>query len=95
MALSYDQTKVLVKQILRASRDEARDILRLRLLELESREPEFYASVIKHEGGLPFSSEEWLDFFSKIPTQVFRDAPQLMNKLSESQRERLPPGTLG
>jgi hypothetical protein len=95
MALSYDQTKVLIEQILRLSQNEARDILRFRLLEFESREPEFYASVIKHEKGLPFSSDEWFDFLSKIPTRVFRNEPQLMNKLSESQRERLPTSTIG
>lgn len=95
MALSYEQTKVLMERILNAELSEARSILRNRLSILEKREPEFYTSVIQHCPSMNFSPEEWFDFLSKIPTRVLRAERQIMNKLSESQREKLPPASLG
>ena len=95
MALSYEQTKVLIDGVLSANRKDARTVLRRFLQRMSSHEPEFYESVIKHGPNMVFTPEEWFDFLSKIPTRVFRDERQLMNKLSESQREKLPPATIG
>jgi hypothetical protein len=95
MALTFEQTKVLMAHILAAPTSEARRTLRYHLQLIGCSEPKFYDSVIRHGGGLPFASEEWFDFLSKIPTHVLRDERQILSKLSESQRKRLPPASLG
>ena len=95
MAFTCEQTKVLIEEILKTHPRRVRRALRNILIEMKSREPEFYERVIKHGPSMTFSSEEWFDFLSKIPTRVFREERQLMNKLSESQREKLPPATIG
>jgi hypothetical protein len=95
MAFSFEQTKILINAVLSAIPSEARKILRTELGGMKSQEPEFYASIIKHGPGMQLTPEEWFDLLSKIPTQLLRDERQLMNKLSESQREKLPPATIG
>jgi hypothetical protein len=95
MILSYSQTKALIEAVLDAKPAQARATLRYELATLNSNEPQFYASVIKHESGLPLSSQQWFDFLSKIPTCVFREERPVMDKLSGSQREKLPPATIG
>jgi hypothetical protein len=95
MTIPYEQTKVLIELILNVQRQDARDVLRYNLQRMKYQEPKFYASVIEHGPGMAFTSEQWFDFLSKIPTQAFRAERQLMDKLSESQQERLPPPTIG
>lgn len=95
MAISVEQTKVLVGVVLGVEQKLARAVLHDELISINSNEPEFYESVIKHVRSMPFTSEEWFDFLAKIPTHVLRRERELMNKLSESQRQRLPPATLG
>lgn len=95
MALNFEQTKVLISHVLSVEPRQARTALRYHLSQIDCQEPEFYESVIKHGPSMLFTSEEWFDFLSKIPTHVLRDERQLMNKLSESQREKLPSATIG
>jgi hypothetical protein len=95
MALSYLQTKALIDAVLGANPQEAREALRYELVALKSTEPKFYSSVIEHGPGMPLTSQQWFDFLSKIPTRVFRDERKVMDKLSDSHREKLPPATIG
>ena len=95
MTLSYDQTKDLIELALKAKSDEARDGLFDALRAMKREEPEFYAGVVEHGPSMNFTSEQWFDLFSKVTTRVFRDEDNLMSKLSEDQRLRLPPATLG
>ena len=95
MSLSFQQTKVLIEYILESKPEMARQVLRSELDRIKSREPEFYESVIEHGRDMVFTSAQWFDFLSKIPTHVLRRERQLMNKLSEAQREKLPPETIG
>ena len=90
MTLSHDETKKLLKLIMSAPANRARQILNYEPKQLKRGETEFYAGVIEHGSGMGFSSEQWFDFFSKIPNRLFRDEDRLMRKLSESQRERIP-----
>jgi hypothetical protein len=95
MTFSYTQTKVLIELILKVKPQDARAVLRYELNVLKSREPEFYIGIIKHGPGMSFTSTQWFDLLSKIPTHVLRGERQLMQKLSQSQAEKLPPATLG
>jgi hypothetical protein len=72
MVFSYEQTKVLILFILTTQKENARAALRKQLNDLNCKEPNFYASVIKHGQGIPLTSEQWLDFLSKIPTSLLR-----------------------
>ncbi len=89
MTLSYVDTGSLIKLVLDGPKKTARQALNQALKEMGSSEPEFYAGVIEHGTGLPFSSEQWFNFHSKIPDRLLRDHVELMNKLSPSQRKAL------
>ena len=90
MTLSHDDTKKLIERVLDAFPKDSRMILHHALGEMNRTEPEFYGGVIEHGPGLAFTSDQWFDFFSKIPLRIFGDEPKLMNKLSENQRKQLP-----
>ena len=89
MTLSYLDTKKLIQLVLERPTKTAWQALNRALKVMNSSEPEFYAGVIEHGMGLPFSSEQWFDFHSKIPDRLLRDHVELMNKLSPSQRKAL------
>ncbi len=93
MTLAYDETYLLIQLVLSTDETTARKKLNSTLAEVEKREPEFYMGVLEHGPSMNFTSEEWSDFFSKIPERLFRAEPALMNKLSPRQRETLPPAT--
>lgn len=91
MTLSQSETEFLFNLVLSLPPNEVRDALFLELKYLQRQEPEFYMGVIEHHVHLQYTSEEWFDFLSKIPNRIFRDEIRIMNKLSEAQREKLPP----
>ena len=89
MTLSYSETKVLIDLVLSESIENARELLHERLKQIGRLETEFCAGVIEHGRGLPYNSEQWADFISKVPNILFRDEIWMMNKLSENQRRQL------
>ena len=94
MTLSHDETKGLIELVLAADPERARDILNARLKIVGRGEPEFYAGIIEHGPTMKYTSDQWFDLLSRVPTRVLRDESKLMNKLSETQRQNLPPATL-
>jgi hypothetical protein len=87
--MSYNDTLFLINFVLVAENDSAREVLHSRLVQMKKAEAEFCAGVMKHGPSLSLSSNQWFDFFKKIPNPLFRDEPYLMNKLSENQRNQL------
>lgn len=91
MTLTHNETKELMDLVLRTRAADARLELNIDLKKRKRTEPEFYAGVLEHGPGMEYSSEQWFDFLSKIPSKLFFDDSRLTNKLSESQRAKLPP----
>ncbi len=91
MTLSFYETKWLIDLVLRTEAAAALIALREELRETKRKEPEFYDGVILHGPGMIYSSDQWLDFHIKVPHWRLRDEKALMDKLSPSQREMLPP----
>ena len=89
MTLSYSDTKALMERVLAEKIEDARQVLFEALLNKGRTEPEFCAGVIKHGPGMKFTAEEWFDFFKKVPNMLFKDEPNLLNKLTENQRNQL------
>lgn len=89
MTLSCNETKRLIEIVLATPIQDARLGLNFALKDMNRTEPEFYAGVIEHGSGMSFTSEQWFDFFSKIPNRLFWRESKLMNRLSEVQRLRL------
>lgn len=89
MAIKYEETKSLIGLVLRAARMNALEILQSALDENGWTMPEFYDGVIEHAIGLPYTSDQWLDFHQKVPHWRLRDEKALMDKLSPRQREQL------
>lgn len=95
MILSRSETQQLFELVLSLETKSARSALNSKLKSIERTEPEFYMSVIQHSQDLNCSPEQWFNLLSKIPNRVFRDEIIIMNKLSESQRNALPPALFG
>ena len=95
MTLSYDETKGLIKQVLVTDISEARDTLNAALKAMGCLEPEFYEGIKTHGLGIELTTVEWFDLLTKIPSRSLRDERKIMSKNSESQRDKLPPATIG
>ena len=95
MTLSYSETKMLFELVLCQREADAQQALNIRLRRMGRKEPEFYAGVIKHCPDLEFGEDQWFDFLSKITNRGLRDESRIISKLSERQREALPPATYG
>lgn len=100
MALSYADTKKLIDLILDRPKQIARKDLNTTLQDKGWSEPQFYNGVLKHGPGMPYTAEQWFDFYSKIPTHTLRDtrnpgADELLKKLSPEQIRKLPEESLG
>ncbi len=91
MTLSYNETKEFIDFVLVHPMVNIRKRLNTQLKRRRLKEQEFYAGVMEHGKGMPYTSDQWFDFHSKIPDKLLRDDPDLMNKLSPRQREDLPP----
>ncbi len=91
MTLSYIETKTLKDFVLARPKEDIRIKLNRELKRRHTKEQEFYAGVMEHGKGMPYTSDQWFDFHSKIPDKLLREDPDLMNKLSPRQRESLPP----
>ncbi len=90
MTLSYAETEVLIDLVLRSKMEDLSKLFHAELRNMGRREPEFYDGVILHGPFMKYSSEQWFDFHFKVPHWRLRDEKALMDKLSESQRQRLP-----
>ena len=93
MKLTYADTKDLIDLVLSRPIEEVRQILYNALIAKNWNEPQFYAGVIEHGRGMPFTGDQWADFLAKIPNRFLRDDSGLLDKLSERQRDELPPAT--
>lgn len=85
------ETKVLVLSVLAANQIEARTSLAKALSDLKRTEPELLAAIIEHSRELRLNSDQWFDLLSKLPQRILRDDLRIMSKLSENQKNRLPP----
>jgi hypothetical protein len=89
VTLSQTETKRLIDFVLSLPKDKARRMLHQELLKIQKREPEFVAGVLEYGRRMPYSSEQWFDFLSKVPNILFEDEHWLMSKLSQKQRQQL------
>jgi hypothetical protein len=89
MTLSQNETQRFIDIVLANAKEHARMILFEELKLARNSEAEFCAGVIEHGPGLIYSSDQWFDFFSKIPNILFRHEKVLMDKLTPTQRAQL------
>ncbi len=79
----------MIDLVLKSAEGRAREDLHRSLVKIGRREPEFYGGVLSHCNRLPYSSDQWFEFLSKLTIRILHDDPILMNKLSPAQREKL------
>ncbi len=90
MTLEFDKTKDLIDLVLATKAELARKALENRLSSMGRTTPEFYDGVLSHGPKMShYTSDQWLDFFRKIPHWRLLDDKTLMDKLSPNQREIL------
>lgn len=91
MAISLDQTKVLAFELLAFPEGERREALARKLIVFAKTEAQFIGGLVTHCKNLNLSSEEWFQLLSTFRFRVLRDDIEIMSRLSENQRNKLPP----
>jgi hypothetical protein len=91
--LSYNETKILIEEVLAIHSNQVRADLYLSLKQIGSDEGEFYKSVAVHAPAMKLTSEQWLDLLSKFPNRIFWSQISINKILSEEQIKKLPPVT--
>ncbi len=89
MKLSHSDTKRFIDFVLNCPFESARDLLFEKLTNEGFNEPALVIAIIKHGKSFKYSSDQWADFLAKFPNRLFRDEIWLMNKLSETQKQKL------